>query len=85
MGTKNFLSIAARAIPCTLGLRVNRLRSASSLEDVAALTRSTIGPDVILLSKVEAPDELQLYGGWMTAAGKSSGLWALIETGTTCR
>lgn len=80
LARNNFLSLASRVFPCSFGVRVNSLRSASGLDDVAAFIESTIDPDVILLPKVETPDEVQLYDSWMTAAGKSGELWALIET-----
>jgi len=61
-----------------LGLRINGLRTPESLEDVLALARCPVVFDYLLVPKVEHPQDLALFDGWLPASFKS--LVALIES-----
>ena len=63
-----------------VALRINPLRSAEGLLDIAALVASDVEVDWLLLPKLEEPADLQCVEGW---AGKHfTSLCALMETPT---
>lgn len=69
---------AASASGTRLALRLNGLRTAEGLADMAALAASKARPDFLLLPKVEHPDDLGLVHAW--AADRFDALAVLIET-----
>ncbi len=69
---------AASASGTRLALRLNGLRAAEGLADMAALAASKARPDFLLLPKVEHPDDLGLVHAW--AADRFDALAVLIET-----
>ncbi|HEY0835230.1 MAG TPA: itaconate degradation C-C-lyase RipC [Azospirillum sp.] len=67
-------------------LRLNAPTTDFGLEDLLALVRSEVVPDVVVIPKVDSPDILRLVDGLLTGAAKPTRLVALIETarGVAC-
>ncbi len=63
---------------CPVALRINALRSADGLLDLAALVASTVQVDWLLLPKVEDAADVQCVQAW--AGGRFGASCALIET-----
>jgi len=61
-----------------VALRINPLRSAEGLRDIAALVESRVKVDWLLLPKLEQPGDLQCIEGW--AGSHFTSLCALMET-----
>jgi citrate lyase beta subunit len=61
-----------------VALRINPLRSAEGLRDIAALVESRVKVDWLLLPKLEQPGDLQCIEGW--AGEHFTSLCALMET-----
>ena len=70
--------LRGRAGDHPVALRINPLRSAEGLRDIAALVESRVKVDWLLLPKLEQPGDLQCVEGW--AGGHFTSLCALMET-----
>ena len=72
----SWLQLNAESRP--VALRINPLRSAEGLLDIAALVASRVKVDWLLLPKLEGPADLQCVEGW--AGAHFTSLCALMET-----
>jgi (S)-citramalyl-CoA lyase len=76
-----FLRLRPSQVSGRLGLRINSVRTHSGIRDLQAVLDAEVEPDVIVLPKVESPHEVGLADDVLTSAGRSSRLWALVESG----
>ena len=74
-----FLNTGA-SIRQQITVRINPLRRAVGLEDLAALARTERAPDFILVPKAEDVSELALVAHVLAESGSSSRLVALVES-----
>lgn len=61
-----------------LVVRANGLNTLWGAEDLAAI--STVGPDAVLVPKVNSPEEVRAYDAALSAAPPRTRLWIMIET-----
>lgn len=61
-----------------LVVRANGLNTPWGAEDLAAI--STVGPDAVLVPKVNSPEEVRAYDAALSAAPPRTRLWIMIET-----
>ena len=61
-------------------LRINGLDTPAGISDLDALLGSTAAPDFLVLPKTETAGHLQILDRLLTAAGKATGLVAIIES-----
>ena len=61
-------------------VRINCLREAFGLADVAAILETNVPPPVIMLPKVKSPDEIVWLDGLLTERGHGTRLHIIIET-----
>jgi citrate lyase subunit beta/citryl-CoA lyase/(S)-citramalyl-CoA lyase len=64
----------------TLGVRINGIHSREGLADLLAILDGAVEPDVVVVPKVESPEQVQLVDEILTKAGRKCHLWALLET-----
>jgi citrate lyase beta subunit len=64
----------------TLGVRINGIHTRDGLADLLAILDSEVQPDVVVVPKVESPEQVRLVDEILTGANRSCHLWALIET-----
>jgi len=63
-----------------VGVRVNRITTASGLDDLRALASWPRKPDVLLLPKIESAAEVLIYDSYLSGVGASCLLMPLIES-----
>lgn len=68
------------AIGQQIAVRINPLRRAVGLADLATLARLARGPDIILIPKAEEPGDMALVADMLADAGSGAGLVALVES-----
>lgn len=61
-----------------LVIRANALGTPWGAEDLAAI--SAVGPDAVLVPKVNSPEEVRAYDAALSAAPPRTRLWIMIET-----
>ena len=66
--------------PVAHALRINPPSTPPGLEDLLALVRCDVGPDYVVIPKVESPEIVRLVDDLLSDAGKPTRLVALIET-----
>lgn len=67
-------------VSCELAVRINALQTQAGLQDLLALANSALLPDLIVLPKVESPDEIEWVARLTGAARMSPGIVALVES-----
>lgn len=66
--------------PCELAVRINALQTQAGLRDMLALASSHTLPGLIVLPKVESPDELEWVARLLGESRTAPGIVALIES-----
>jgi citrate lyase beta subunit len=76
----SFLQLRREHIKGPFGLRINSVRTTAGIRDLHAVLDAEVEPDIIVLPKVVSPHDVELVDDLLSSAGKSSSLWALIES-----
>ncbi len=75
-----FARLRAEQVRGRLGVRINGIHTREGLADLLAILDSPVQPDVVVVPKVESPEQVRLVDEILTAGGRSCHLWALLET-----
>ncbi|ANN16048.1 hypothetical protein SD37_10615 [Amycolatopsis orientalis] len=75
-----YLQLTSEDLPEVLGVRINSLMTRDGLEDLLAVCDAEIEPVVIHIPKAETAEQIELADRILTAAGRASTVWAVIET-----
>lgn len=73
-----FLAQLPAERPCGVALRINAVSTREGLADVTALLESGLQLDMLVVPKVEAPQELALLHAWL--GEQIGGMAAIVET-----
>lgn len=72
--------LAAERPSCEIAVRVNALQTLAGLRDVLTLAESDALPDLIILPKVEAAEEIEWAARLMGGSGQPAGIVSFVET-----
>lgn len=73
-------SIADRSPDKRFSLRINSLRCAAGQRDLLTVIDHRVRPEILVIPKVESPEEIAIIADSLDDAGCDTYLWALIES-----